>query len=84
MWLGCACAHVLEGVHCILMCSPLAWSCAVNVYVLTAVKLWLVTFALAAASYSTINICALCGAHGGFCALLSHPYTTIIYCMAQI
>lgn len=28
-----------------------------NVYVLTAVKLWLVTFALAAAFYSTINVC---------------------------
>lgn len=44
-------------MHCILMRLPTAQSCAVNVYVLTAVKLWLVTFALAAALHSAVDIC---------------------------
>lgn len=42
------------------MCLPPARSCAVNVYVLTAVKLWLATFALAAALYSTVNVFCAC------------------------
>lgn len=45
-----------ECVHCILMRSPGAQGCAVNVYVLTAVKLWLETFALAAALHSATDI----------------------------
>lgn len=38
------------------MRSPGAQGCAVNVYVLTAVKLWLETFALAAALHSATDI----------------------------
>lgn len=41
---------------CVLHTHVLARGCAVNVYVLTAVKVWLQTFALAAAPYSTINV----------------------------
>lgn len=47
---------VSECVHRILMRWPPAQSCAVNVYVLTAVKLWLVTFALVADSYGAMSV----------------------------